>query len=273
MNTPLLVAELGINHNGSFGRLCEMADTALDHAVYVKTQMRTPELCVPKSEWNKPKEWNGQMMTYLEYKKLMEFSADEYDEFNKEFDGGWFPSVWDLPSLELASRYDLPYIKIPSAMVTNLELIAEAAKRFPIVISTGMSNWYQVTMAYDTAVRYNKNITLLHCTSTYPTADEEVNLSAIKTLKDYFFTTVGFSSHSKSPYPAIYSMFYGAEFIEVHFTLDRTLPGTDQAASLELPGLELIARETRKIPTLVGDGAIRVYESELEPMKKLRGIQ
>lgn len=273
MKQPTLVAELGINHNGDFQRLGEMAWTALEHATYVKTQMRTPELCVPKSQWDKQKEWNGVTMTYLEYKNLMEFSEDQYDEFNREFNGSWFPSVWDLPSLQLASKYDLPYIKIPSAMVTNLELIAEAAKLFPIAISTGMSNWYQITQAYDTAVRYNKNVTMLHCTSTYPTADNEVNLQAIRTLKEYFYSPVGFSSHSKSPYPAIYSMFYGAEFIEVHFTLDRTLPGTDQSASLELPGLELIARETSRIATLHGDGQIKVYESELEPMLKLRGEQ
>ena len=273
MKVPTLVAELGINHNGSYAQLQGMADEALKYFGYVKTQMRTPELCVPKPQWNKPKKWNGVTMTYLEYKKLMEFDEHQYDVFDAEFKGSWFPSVWDLPSLQRASRYDLPYIKIPSAMVTNLELIAEAAKLFPIVISTGMSNWYQITKAYDTAVRYNKNVTMLHCTSTYPTADNEVNLQAIRTLKDYFYSPVGFSSHSKSPYPAIYSMFYGAEFIEVHFTLDRTLPGTDQSASLELPGLELIARETSRIATLHGDGEIKVYESELEPMRKLRGEQ
>lgn len=271
---PILVAELGINHQGSFETLVDMANVFLGKgADYVKTQMRTPRLCVPKDQWNKPKEWNGQVMTYIEYKELMEFTEEQYDLFDKMFCEKWFPSVWDLPSLEKASKYDLSYIKIPSAMLTNLELIAESAKLFPIVISTGMSNWEQITNAVWTACKYSNDITLLHCTSTYPVVDKEVNLKAIKTLRDSFSEAraIGFSSHSASPYPAIYSALLGAEFIEIHTTLDRTLPGSDHAASIEPPGVSLIARELKRIPDLLGDGEIRVYESEIEPMKKLRG--
>lgn len=272
MNSAILVAELGINHQGEFETLVDMANVFLRHADFVKTQMRTPRVCVPKDQWNKPKEWNGRVMSYIEYKELMEFNEQQYDEFDKLFNGRWFPSVWDLPSLERADKYALPYIKIPSAKLTDLKLIAEAAKRFPIVMSTGMSNWYQIEQAVATAKRFTKEITLLHCTSTYPTADNEVNLLGMNALKEkYNVKHVGFSSHSMSPYPAIYSAVLGAEFIEIHATLNRAWPGTDQAASIEEPGFALIRRELNRIPSLLGDGEIKVYESEIEPMKKLRG--
>lgn len=271
----ILCAELGINHNGSFGTLLEMADTALEHFDYVKTQMRTPELCVPRDQWNKPRMWKGKLMTYMEYKQLMEFSVKQYDEFDKKYKGKWTCSVWDMEALERASRYDLPFIKIPSAKITDLDLVAEAAGLFPIVLSTGMSTNEQIRTAVRVAVANagDKDITLLHCTSTYPTKDSEVNLRGIETLQDNYVwdASVGFSSHSKSPYPAIYAILLNASFLEVHFTLDRTMEGTDQSASLEAPALELIAREAQKIPILLGDGRIQVYESEQEPMKKLRG--
>lgn len=268
----ILVAELGINHQGDFDILCQMADTFLRYADYVKTQMRTPRICVPRDQWNKEKVWMGKTMTYIEYKESMEFNEAQYDEFNKLYNGKWFPSVWDLPSLELADKYALPYIKIPSAKITDLRLVAEAAKRFPIVISTGMSNWYQVEQAVNTAKQLSRDVTVLHCTSTYPVIDEEVNLRTIKTIKDRFNPShVGFSSHSASPYPAIYSALMGAEFIEIHATMNRAWAGTDQSASIEPRGFELIDRELRRIPNLLGDGEIKVYESELEPMRKLRG--
>lgn len=267
-----LVAELGINHNGNEELLYGMADTFLETADYVKLQMRTPELCVPRSEWNKPKEWNGKTMTYLEYKKLIELSPSQYDAFNENYKLFWSCSVWDMESLTRASKYPLPFIKIPSAKLTDLNLIHAAGKRFPLVMSTGMSTVIEIEAAVLTARKVNSDITLLHCTSTYPTVDSEINLSGMDALREWFpDVKIGFSSHSKSPFPAVYSMFYGAKFIEVHATLDRTLPGTDQSASLEPSGFELLRREIDRIPTLIGDGIIRVYNSELEPMKKLRG--
>ncbi len=277
MNDITLCAELGINHNGSFEMLCEMADISLRHFGVAKTQMRTPKLCVPKDQWDKPKNWNGELMTYMEYKELMEFSVHQYDTFDKMYKGKWTCSVWDMEALNRASKYDLPFIKIPSAKITDLELVKEASKRFPVVISTGMSTEKQIMKAVKTATDQGAPTTVLHCTSTYPTVDDEVNLRVIETLLFNYQQkydqkiAVGFSSHSKSPYPAIYAMVMGAEFIEVHYSLDRTLQGTDQAASLEEPALALIAREAKKIPILLGDGKIKVYESELEPMRKLRG--
>jgi N-acetylneuraminate synthase len=275
MNRATLVAELGINHQGDFGILCEMANTFLVHADYVKTQIRSPRLCIPEDQWDKPKFWNGEWMTYIEYKELMEFSREQYDEFDKIYRGEWFPSVWDLESLRFIAPYDLPFIKIPSAKITDLELVEEASKQWiPIVLSTGMSNRHQIAMAVEIAMNYNNDVTVLHCTSTYPVVDDEVNLNAIQTFREKFRPRphhVGFSSHSPSPYPAIYSALLGAEFIEVHATLDRTWPGSDHAASIEGKGFELIARELGKIPRLLGDGNLVVYESELEPMRKLRG--
>ena len=271
-NSPILVAELGINHQGNFDTLCDMADTFLIYANYVKTQVRNPRICVPKDQWDKPKFWNNQWMTYIEYKEMMEFNESQYDIFDTKYRWEWFPSVWDMPSLELVSKYDLPYIKIPSAKITDLELVSTAAKLFPIVLSTGMSNWEQIETAVRLANKFNGDVTILHCTSTYPVADNEVNLKVMESLREFFpMNIIGFSSHSPSPYPAIYSAALGAEFIEVHATLDRTSIGSDHAASIEPKGFELIARELKRIPELMGDGVKRVYESELEPMRKLRG--
>ena len=271
MIKQILVAELGINHQGDYNTLCTMADTFLKYADYVKVQMRAPRLCVPESQWDKPKEWGGEMMTYIEYKELMEFTEEQYDDFDNWYGGYWFPSVWDMPSLDLASKYNLPYIKIPSAKITDLELVRESARLFPIVISTGMSNWYQIQEAVDAAHSVTGEVTLLQCTSTYPVDDSEVNLLGMETLRKYNTKHVGFSSHSKSPYPAIYSAVLGAEFIECHATLDRSWEGSDHAASLEESAFALIRRELNRIPVLLGDGQIRVYDSELEPMRKLRG--
>jgi len=266
---------MGINHSGDFDLLVKMAKTALSCGVdYVKLQTRTPELCVPQNQWQQPREWfDGTPLTYIEYKNRMELSQAQLDAFNSIFKGRWFSSVWDVPSIYRLSRYNLPILKIPSAKIVDLELIRVAsADTNTIMISTGMSTKEEIASAVFAC--NSPETIIMSCHSAYPSPDNEVDLNRIVVLRDMIVGDsfkFGFSSHCTSPYPAIYSVFSGAEYIEVHFTLDRATQGTDHAASLEPAGLRLISRELERISKLFGDGGIRVYESELPALRKLRG--
>jgi len=174
-------------------------------------------------------------------------------------------------------------VKIPSAKITDLDLLrCVAIEKNEILISTGMSTEEEIVLAIETIYKTRKRnnipleLVVMGCNSSYPTDDQEVNLLSLLTLKHLSEMlkipfSLGFSSHSPSPYPAIYSTFFDVRYIEVHYTLDRTLPGTDQAASLESHGLELLARESKRIPKLLGDGTLQVFESEKGPRAKLRG--
>lgn len=289
---PRIVAELGINWQGDFNTLVNLADMAMGCGVdYVKLQLRTPELCVPKSQWQIPKQtpWNT-MEPYIDYRKRMELSNEQlaaFDSYMKTHWGKhkWSASVFDVESLTRLLHFDIPYIKIPSAMLTDHLLLSKCIETcIPVMLSTGMSTAKEI----HEAVEFFDNsypLTIMHCNSSYPAMDREVNLRTIQTLADRYGWIVtrpnrklqkgnflfGFSSHSKSPYPAIYASVLGSSVVEQHVTLDRTMTGSDHAASLEKPGLELLCREIKRIPVLMGDGVIRVYESEKSARKKLRG--
>lgn len=290
-----VICEGGINHNGDFDTLLKLADMSMEAGGdYFKIQLRTPRTCVPQEQWNKPRQWfDGEWITYIDYKDRMELTYDQllrFDRYMREKWGEskWSASVWDHPSLERLLKFDVPFIKIPSASLTNHSLIRSAsATGIPLIISTGMSTPVEIKEAIE-AVPDNYPLTIMACNSSYPTIDEEVNLRSIRTLRELYLPVpinytqcitrknnnsirIGFSSHSKSPYPVIYSTLLGAETVEVHVTLDRTMQGTDHAASLERAGLELVCREIRRIPVLVGDGRLRVYPSEEPARKKLRG--
>jgi sialic acid synthase SpsE len=268
-----LISELGLNHNGSFKNLIKLSNMSLDaNFDYVKIQLRTPRLCVPKDQWNKPREWfDGTPMTYIEYKERIEINDDQLNLWMKQYAGQAFASVWDIPSLEKLAKYHPPFIKIPSALLVNDALLnASIDTGIPIILSTGMSTIEEI----DHAVKLfpnGYNLILMHCTSSYPVADNEINLNVINTLRQRYSLPVGYSNHSSSPMSSIYGIAMGAWGIEAHATLDRSLPGTDQAASLEQKGLELIARERNKIPVIFGDGVKRVYPSEIPVREKLRG--
>ena len=268
----VLLGELGINFNGDYPTLIQMSDLALDYMDYIKIQMRTPRLCVPKDQWDKPREWfDGTPMTYIEYKEKIEMGDEELDKWFDKYDGRAFASVWDIPSLERLEKYKPPFIKIPSAMLTNSDLInASIDTGIPIILSSGMSEIYEIDAAMKLFPKWY-NVILMHCNSSYPAKDEETDLLAMKSLRDRYSVPVGFSSHSPSPYPSLYAMVLGAWGIEVHMTLDRSMKGTDQSASLEWPALSLISRERSRIPQLLGSSVKRVYASELPSRKKLRG--
>jgi N-acetylneuraminate synthase len=270
-----LWAEIGINHQGSLLTALEMAEKARDAgADLVKFQIRTPRLAVPKDQWNKPKTWQGKEMTYLEYKECVELSREDYKIIDEHCPLPWSASVWDIPSLEFLNQFEVPWIKIPSAKLTDSELVeATAATGRRVVLSTGMSTMLEISEAVR-IIQHTSTVEplLMHCNSSYPALDEEQDLDVIRTLNHTFLIPVGFSSHSKSPYPALYAAArYDVPAVEVHFTLDRAMEGTDHASSLESDGLELLAREFRRIPLVVGSKVKQVYDSELPSRLKLRG--
>jgi N-acetylneuraminate synthase len=275
-----IVGEVGINWNGDFDLLIKLTDMIVQSgADYVKLQIRTPEICVPREQWDTPRNWfDGTPMTYIEYRRRMELSLEqlkEYDDYvrNQYGTDRLFASVWDIPSLNrICDEFDWPYIKIPSAMMTNHNLLKWTIERDrPVILSTGMSTIEEI----DDAVSLfptDYPLTVMACNSAYPIRDDnEVNLSVLTTYKERYGRPVAFSSHHPSPFPAIYSTFFGAKMVEVHASLDRTLPGTDQSSSLEQHGLELLCRELKRIPNLIGDGVKKLYDSELPARKKLRG--
>lgn len=267
-----LIAELGLNHNGNFKTLFKLSEMALGAGFdYIKIQLRTPRLCVPRDQWDKPREWfDGTPMTYIEYKERIELNDEQFGMWMKQYGGKAFASVWDIPSLEKLVKYHPPFIKIPSALLTNSHLLNLAIDtNIPIILSTGMSTLDEI----DEAVKHfpkGYNFVLMQCTSSYPVADSEINLRGIETLRQRYGVPVGYSSHDKSPYSSLYAMALGAWGIETHVTLDRTMKGTDHSSSLEKPALELISRERNRIPVIMGDGIKKLYKSEMNSRAKLR---
>lgn len=294
MGLPKIILEVGINHNGHVDLASEIADMCLDTAdstgypresIYIKFQKRNPEVSTPVHMWQMQRisPVTGEMGTYIEYKRQIEFGEHEYAELDWITDacGGIFVSVWDVDSVNFVSENfpHWPYIKIPSAHLTNHDLLRAAINTdIPLILSTGMSTWDEIGDAYGVYNDFNRvgsQLTILSCTASYPCKDDEINFYKLDRMMKYFPTMsndnmVGFSSHAPSPFPAIYSNFYGVDMIEVHVTTDRSLPGSDQSASLEKPAIELLMRETLKIPKLYGDGVF-IYDSELGKRKSLRG--
>ncbi len=283
---PIIIGEIGVNHNGDIRLARELMTMAASCDIpYIKFQKRSVETSTPSAlrDILRPSIWNdGKMITHLEHRKRIEFGRAEYDEINTFASGislNWFTSVWDIPSLGFMSRYNPHYIKIPSALITNIELLQKAAtfiiaRGGQLIISSGMSSLQEVDTAIETVTKTglkSSEIILFHCHSGYPADDSELCLSLIPFYKERYKIPVGFSSHSTSPFPAIYAAAWGAEYIEVHITLDRTMKGSDQAASLEKSGLELLVREINRLGDVWGTPYKVVYPSELISRKRLRG--
>ncbi len=279
------IAEIGINHNGDMDiakRLIDIASAAGCDSV--KFQKRNPDVCVPEDEKSKIRETPWGKMTYLDYKYKVEFGKEEYDEIDvycKERKIDWSASPWDLDSLEFLMQYDIPYIKIPSAMLTNDELLIAARDTDKkVILSTGMSTRDEIDHAvvllkskivvepyYERA----GNFVLLHCNSTYPAPIDELNLSAIKTLKERYNCEVGYSGHEFRLSTSVAATYLGASVIERHITLDRSMWGSDQLSSVEPQGLFKLMSGIRELEQARGDGEIKVTESEKKVRKHLRG--
>lgn len=268
------IAEIGINHNGSIETAKKLIDMAiLSNCDAVKFQKRTPELCVPEHKKNEPKDTPWGRMTYLEYKNRIEFSKEQYeiiDNYCKEKNIIWFASPWDIPSIDFLEEFDVPCYKIASAMLTNKELLKKVRDTGkPIILSTGMSTLSEV----DKAVKLLDDLQLIimQCNSSYPSEDVELNLRVIEEYKKrYPRHIIGYSGHEKGYTASLVAAVLGARVIERHITLDRTMWGSDQAASLELSGLRRLTRDLSLLPLWLGDGEKKIYKSEIAIREKLR---
>jgi N-acetylneuraminate synthase len=283
MKKTYIIGEIGINHQGDLKiakRLIDIAAAAGCDAV--KFQKRNPDVCVPEAQKNKPRSWQGEDMTYLEYKYKVEFGKEEYDEIDRycrEQGIDWSASPWDLDSVEFLTQYNIPFIKLPSASLTDDNLLSACIEKFPkVIFSTGMSTEEEIDHAVKTLryaqLQYNKKhpIGLLHCNSTYPAPVNELNLSAIKTLKEkYPDFIIGYSGHEMLLGTTVASVLLGAEIIERHITLDRNMEGSDHSASVTPHGLFKLVSGIRELEQAYGDGIIQVTESEKPVRAKLRG--
>ena len=275
-----IIAEIGINHNGSLDnakRLIEGAKKAGADAV--KFQKRTPELCVPKGQWHIERDTPWGWMTYIDYRRRVEFDADAYEEINRHcrlLGIDWTASCWDEPSIDFMEQFAPPFYKMASASLTDTPLLLKArATGRPLMVSTGMSSMEEITAAVEAVGTHDEagrpNLLIAHSTSTYPCHVHELNLKMINTLQAmYPETPIGYSGHETGLAPSMAAVAVGACFLERHITLDRAMWGTDQAASVELVGFERLVRDIRDIEVSLGDGIKRVYDSELGPRQKLR---
>jgi len=277
-NHPVfIIAEIGINHNGDL----DIAKKMIVGAKYagcdaVKFQKRTPELCVPKDQWHIERDTPWGRMTYIDYRHKVEFGEKEYeilDKFCKDLDIIWFASCWDEPSVDFIEQFNPPLYKTPSASLTDLELLDKHKKlNKPVMMSTGMSTMEEIERAVDFFGK--ENLLLAHATSAYPCKLEELNLKMITTLREkYSDIPIGYSGHEVGLAPTWAAVALGANFVERHITLDRAMWGTDQAASVEVGGIQRLVSNIRDIEISLGDGIKKVYESELSQIKKLRRVK
>ena len=277
LEMTFITAELGINHNGDIDIAKKLIDTAkLAGCDAVKFQKRTVEKVYSKEVLDSPRNspWGT---TTREQKNGIEFSKNEYDIIDKYCKNNhieWYASAWDVESLEFLKQYDLKYNKVASAMLTNMELINKIAQeKKHTFVSTGMSNMDQIKTAVNIFKKNECPFELQHSNSSYPMKIEEANLNCIKTLQNEFECNVGYSGHESLGYLiCVAAVILGATSIERHITLDRSMYGSDQPASLEPAGLQRLVRDIRNIDLIMGDGEKIIWDSEIPVMKKLRNM-
>ncbi len=268
-----LIAEIGINHNGDLGIAKRLIDVAVMAGCdAVKFQKRNPEKAVPPDYQNVIRETPWGLMSYLDYRRKVEFGYQEYqaiDNYAREKNILWFASCWDEDSVDFIEQFSPPCYKIASASLTDVSLLRKVRnKGRPVILSTGMSTMDEIKKAVD--ILGQDNLLIAHSTSTYPCPPEELNLRVIQALKAEFDCPVGYSGHEVGLQTTYAAVTLGAAFIERHITLDRAMWGSDQAASVEPWGLMRLVRDIRVIEKALGDGQKRVYESEMKARQKLR---
>ena len=275
-----IIAEIGINHNGDMKVAKKLIDiAAVAGCDAVKFQKRNPDVCVPEHQKDVMRDTPWGEMTYLEYKYKVEFGKEEYDEIDsycKTQGIKWSASPWDRDSLDFLLQYDIPFIKIPSAMLTNYTLLnAASLSGKDVILSIGMSTQDEIDTAVN-VLNYNTQFSeykysLLHCNSTYPAQLEDLNLIRLKTLKERYGCEVGYSGHEFRLGTSVAAIYLGATIIERHITLDRSMWGTDQLSSVEPQGLFKLVSGIRELEKAYGTPDIIPTKGEEEIRKKLRG--
>ena len=269
-----IIAEIGINHNGSLA----LAKRLIDEAVLagcdaVKFQKRTPELCTPKDQWLLERDTPWGRMTYINYRHMVELGYEEYaviDAYCKQKGIDWFVSCWDEVAVDFMEQFQPGVYKLASASLTDhvlIEKVKQTGK--PYILSTGMSTMEEIRAAVEKFG--TDNLMIAHSTSAYPCPPHELNLRMVETLAEmYPDTPIGYSGHETGLATTVATIAVGAAFVERHFTLDRAMWGSDHAASVEPQGMQKLVRDIRDVELALGDGVKRVYESEMGAMKRLR---
>ena len=268
------IAEIGINHNGNLKNALKLIDAAkLAGCDAVKFQKRTPEICVPKDQWNIKKDTPWGKMKYIDYKKKIEFEKKEYDTINdycKKLSIDWTASCWDIKSVNFIEKYKVKFHKVASACITDLNLL-ERLKRSkkPIIISTGMSTENEIKKAVK--ILSQKNLAILHCNSSYPAPNNQLNLNYITKLKLKFKKSIiGYSGHEINLSSTVAAVVLGAKIIERRITLDKSMWGTDQMSSIEPLGFARLIKDVRTVEDSLGVPKKIVFAEEKKMMKKLR---
>lgn len=266
------IAEIGINHNGSVDTAKQLIDVAVDCGCdAVKFQKRTVDVIYSKEELERLRP-NHFGKTNGDLKRGLEFGYSEFKQINEYCTKKniiWMASCWDEESVDFIEQFNPPAYKIASACLTDRDLLAYTkSKGKPMILATGMSSLEEI----DSAMKIigNENSVLMQCTATYPSDNQELNLLVITQFKERYNTLVGYSGHERGTAPSFLAASLGACIIERHITLDRTMWGSDHAASLEPVGLKRLLRDIRMIPSLLGDGNKIVYEDEKPIIEKLR---
>ncbi len=273
-NYIYIIAEIGINHNGSLDNAIKLIDMAKKAGCdAVKFQKRTIEIVYNSDELKKPRKspWGE---TQEEQKKGIEFGLEEYNKINdycKKIDIDWFASSWDTNSQIIMRKYNFKFNKIASAMATNEEFVElVASEKKPTFASTGMTNLEEIDHLVSIFEKYECELMLMHTVSTYPSLERHLNLKCIDSLRKRYSFKLGYSGHETSVSPSIVAASMGAAAIERHITLDRAMYGSDQSASLEEKGLIQLVETLRKIPDIMGDGIKKILEEEQVIANKLR---
>jgi N-acetylneuraminate synthase len=268
-----VIAEIGINHNGDLNIVKKLIDVAADSGCdAVKFQKRTPELCVPSNQQKIIRKTPWGTMTYLQYRKRVEFGYEEYaviDRYCRDKGIIWFASCWDEPSVDFMEKFNPSFYKIASACLTDDDLLRYINERDRLMIlSTGMSTMEEICHAV--SILDKDRLLIAHTTSSYIFRPEELNLRTIQTLCKMFDCPIGYSGHEEGIATTLAAVTLGASFVERHITLDRSMWGSDQRISLEPSHLKSLVKEARIIERALGDGVKRLYDSEKLAMVKLR---
>jgi N-acetylneuraminate synthase len=271
-----VIGEIGLNHNGSVETAMQLIDVAADAgAQAVKFQKRTPDIATPEHMKSTMRDTPWGRMTYLEYRYRVEFSREQYVEIGdyatlRGLD--WFASPWDVPSVDFLEELNVSAHKVASASVTDLDMLtALAATGKPMILSTGMSTLDQIDAAVN--ILGTQNLVILHATSTYPLPPAEANLRMIPSLRArYPGVPIGYSGHESGLQISVAAVALGAVAVERHITLDRTMWGSDQSASLEPGEFSQLVADIRILEEALGDGVKRIFPGEVAPMAKLRRV-
>ena len=272
------IAEIGINHNGDMDICRKLINlSAACGFDAVKFQKRNPDVCVPEAQKSKVRTTPWGEITYLEYKKKVEFEKEEYDEIDSlcnELDIHWSASPWDLDSIDFLAAYDIPWVKVPSALINDKDYLSYIGSKFHhVILSTGASDFDDVKVAYDILAAQDccAHLDVLHCNSTYPAPVKDLNLRCIQTLKMSFpQSNIGYSGHEYGLLSTIATVALGSQIIERHVTLDKGMWGSDQACSLEPHAMFKLIRGIRELEDALGGDVKKITDAELEKMKSLR---